>query len=253
MPLKVFVGWSKARSRQMADALYHWLPEMLQGVQPWLSNEDISPGRRWAELTRLALEGHETALFCVTPENVDEPWLCFESGMIARSNSSRVIMLLLDDRTQFSPTHPLRTFQAVYANHEGLARICATLHEDLRRAGVASPAFDDGRRQRTYSRLWPELDARLAEIRGGHAPSRVDPPPPPVDVQLAALSQTVDVLSARVARLLDLVPTPPPRTPPSSSHWDVRPVSEPEPDEHPAGDARQALSPTDPAAGGADP
>lgn len=42
--LKVFISWSGERSKEMANALREWLPMVLQYVEPFVSDKDISAG-----------------------------------------------------------------------------------------------------------------------------------------------------------------------------------------------------------------
>jgi hypothetical protein len=40
--MDILLGWSKKRSHDMAEVLHEWLPKVLPGVQPWMSEKDSS-------------------------------------------------------------------------------------------------------------------------------------------------------------------------------------------------------------------
>ena len=42
----VFISWSGARSKLIADTLYEWLPMVVQSVKPWMSSHSIDKGSR---------------------------------------------------------------------------------------------------------------------------------------------------------------------------------------------------------------
>jgi len=44
--VKVFISWSGARSRAVAEALCEWLPQVIQTADPWIST-DNEKGNRW--------------------------------------------------------------------------------------------------------------------------------------------------------------------------------------------------------------
>ena len=55
----------------------------MDDVNVWVSSEDIHLGQHWRESLRDALETSNYAVLCVTPQNVDSPWIAMEAGAIA--------------------------------------------------------------------------------------------------------------------------------------------------------------------------
>ena len=53
----VFISWSGARSRAIADALREWLPAVIQTARPFMSETDIDKGSRGLDEIVRALEG----------------------------------------------------------------------------------------------------------------------------------------------------------------------------------------------------
>jgi hypothetical protein len=45
--MKVFISWSGERSNYVARILYEWIPNVIQNVRPWIS-EEIPKGVRWS-------------------------------------------------------------------------------------------------------------------------------------------------------------------------------------------------------------
>src|ERR1700749_560604 len=68
-PMKVFISWSGTRSRAVANALHPWLPDVLQQMEPWMSQRDIGAGARWSQELDEQLESTQFGIICVTPEN----------------------------------------------------------------------------------------------------------------------------------------------------------------------------------------
>jgi hypothetical protein len=78
IPEKVFLCWSKCRSKAIAEAWERLLPEIIQGVQPVLSTE-FQKGKEWSKELRWDLDQARTGIVFLTPENVDAPWIHFEA------------------------------------------------------------------------------------------------------------------------------------------------------------------------------
>lgn len=68
--MKVFISWSGPRSKSLADALREWLPLVLQYVEPFVSDKDISAGDRWAQAIADELEASNFGIIYVTPEKL---------------------------------------------------------------------------------------------------------------------------------------------------------------------------------------
>jgi len=109
--------------RLLAQALHGWLPLVLHYVKPWLSDADVSAGDRWATVVAKELETSNFGIICVTPENLNSPWVLFEAGALAKTmQGSKVIPLLFN--LEFSDiSGPLAQFQAKKFDREGLAEV----------------------------------------------------------------------------------------------------------------------------------
>lgn len=82
----VFLSWSGAHSRQVAEALEEFLPHVLQAVRPWFSPR-ITLGARWSEELEIALDKSEAGVVCLTPDNLSEPWIHYEVGKLSRTRA----------------------------------------------------------------------------------------------------------------------------------------------------------------------
>ncbi len=95
---------------------------------------------------------------CVTRENQSARWLNFEAGALAKAvESSRVVPLAIDLKpSDIEP--PLGHFQAQPATEEGVRAITRSLNTEC------STSLDGELLERSFSKWWPDLDAKLQQI-----------------------------------------------------------------------------------------
>ncbi|MGP3921290.1 TIR domain-containing protein [Nonomuraea sp. 10N515B] len=158
--MKIFLSWSKQLSHQMALVLRAWLPEVIQQVEPWMSSEDIDKGQRWATEIGTQLSEVDHGIICVTKENLQEPWLNFEAGALAKSlQSARVRPVLLGVQSS-SITGPLAQFQATAAtNKNDTHKLVSSLND-----ACAAP-LDIKRLERAFERNWQTFVDEIDNIR----------------------------------------------------------------------------------------
>src|SRR5262245_41263467 len=94
--MQVFLSWSGARSRKLAQCLHFWLKPIVQAANLWMSDRDIEAGQRWGSEIADRLQQTDFGIICVTPENLGAAWLLFESGALAKAvDTARVVPVLL--------------------------------------------------------------------------------------------------------------------------------------------------------------
>jgi len=119
----LFICWSKPRSRQVAEALHRWLPSVLGRTgKPFLSVE-IAKGRVWLTEVSRALKRSKAAIVCLTPENLDSPWMHFEAGAVAHSLGGSSIFTYLHGVAPEEVQGPLQSFQSTVSTREDTRRL----------------------------------------------------------------------------------------------------------------------------------
>jgi hypothetical protein len=192
----VFISWSGERSRQIALKLGTWLEDVLQTVEPFMSDTDIAAGDIWFDQIGANLEGSRFAIICITPENLDSRWLHFEAGAIGMTSDeqgrSAVVPYLVGlNTTDLAP--PLSLFQAVAADKDGTLRLLRSLNNRL------PVKVDAGRLERTFERWWPDLETSLQAI------------PSPMEAAAVAKGRTERELLEEALSLLRARPREPQR------------------------------------------
>ncbi len=167
---RVFICWSGEPSKSIATVLRHWIPQVLQATQPWMSDTDIAKGAKWEPELTARLKESVIGILCLTSSNLKEPWILFEAGALSTAmEHARVIPYLFDlEPANVSP--PLSIFQASKADEIGTKRLMDSINGRLDKA-----ALEPDRLAATFKKWWPELSEDFQKIRGKR---RSTQPPP---------------------------------------------------------------------------
>jgi len=195
--MKVFISWSGVRSRHIADALRKWLPRVIQAVKPWMSDVDIPAGARWQTDIAHELDAADFGIICITPENMDKPWLMFEAGALSKSmKASRVCPLAYSmELTQLSG--PIAQFQANRLDQEGVFQVLMAIN-----AAMLDKGLDAIHLREQFEMLWGRLDQALMSVPPYTPPEpeeQVPLPLPPRDP--AELMEFVQNMTQKLFRI----------------------------------------------------
>lgn len=159
--LKLFLAWSGGVSQRAAEAFHSWIPNVLQTIEPFMSDEDIAIGSRWSRQLDQELEESHFGVIFVTPENFDKPWLLFEAGALSKSIADSKVSPLLIGLTPARLTGPLTHFQSASPRRSDVKRMVASINE-----ACGESRLDDERLDKVFTTWWGELEPQLAELVG---------------------------------------------------------------------------------------
>jgi len=158
--MKIFISWSGSRSRAVAEALRHWLPLVIQSVEPWMSEEDINKGERWSSVIADELEKTAIGIICLTPENLDfpSPWMFFETGALSKILEKSLVCPYLFEIEKNEVKGPLGQFQATKADKIDTKKLVDSINNVLEKP-LGEKQLDN-----IFNHLWPDLEKRLRRI-----------------------------------------------------------------------------------------
>lgn len=136
------------------------LTQIVQAVDPWIST-GIAKGSRWGPEIANHLENAQIGIVCLTRENLNNRWVLFEAGALAKVNDGMVATFLLDVRIK-DVKAPLDQFNHTTAAKEDVRRLVHTLNGRANASGeraLSDSALDD-----LFEVLWPRLEAKLKQI-----------------------------------------------------------------------------------------
>lgn len=127
----IFISWSGQNAKPVALKIKDVLALCFDGVQTFMSEDDIKSGTRGLTVIQEALAGSQTAIIVVTRDNVSSPWLNFEAGAISNRiglDEIRVIPLLVNlDISEIPAGSPLNQFQARKLDDHGLRKVMSDI------------------------------------------------------------------------------------------------------------------------------
>lgn len=164
----IFLSWSGDKSLKVAKALRDWLPNIIQSIDPWLSETDIKKGEMWMSAISEKLGNTDIGVICVTNENLEKPWLLFEAG--ALSKSMGMVCTLLIDVEPINIKAPLNLFQATIAKEkEDMLKLIKTINDKLEVGKLT-----DDRLEQSFEKWWLDFNVQLENINSGTSKKEVN-------------------------------------------------------------------------------
>jgi hypothetical protein len=164
----IFISWSGDGSKWVASALHDWLPLVIQAARPWMSAPDIEKGSRGLNEISARLLGMRVGIVCLTPQNLDAPWILYEAGALSKTidDRTRLCTYLLDGLRFQEVKPPLGMFQATSATKEDTRALVLSINK-----AVGDSPVPDQNLEVIFERMWPDLEDKLARMPRSEQPA----------------------------------------------------------------------------------
>jgi hypothetical protein len=157
---RIFLSWSGKASHQLAEQLHEWLPNVIQVIEPYLSQADTAKGERWLERISAELADASLGILCLTRSNLESPWLLFEAGALSQKFEPRQVCPFLLNLAPTDLTFPLAQFQATTATEGDVRRLMTTINDTL-----GDDRLNDKKLSDAFEVWWPKLKTAISSIK----------------------------------------------------------------------------------------
>lgn len=166
----VFLSWSGERSRLVSEFLRDWISQVVQAAKPWMSESEVEKGTRSLDEIGKALADIKVGIVCLTPENLERPWLLYEAGCLSKSidEKTRLCTYLIAGLEPSDVRAPLGMFQATRATKEETLKLLKTINRV-----VGDDPISEENLTAVFEVMWPKLEHRLASLP---PPAEIVPP-----------------------------------------------------------------------------
>lgn len=161
---QVFISWSGDRAKAIALVWKSLIEELFDVVDAFVSDSDISPGERGLNTIKEQLDGTSVGIPIVTRDNVNAPWINFESGALSKQVPNAPVMVmpcLVDYEDPSELIGPLTQFQAKLLTKDGVGAILETI--------ARANSIGWQRKKPGFEARWPHYEAQFDQHR---APSQ---------------------------------------------------------------------------------
>jgi hypothetical protein len=159
--MKIFLSWSGNASRKVAECLSHWLPTVIQAVEPFISVHSIEKGERWHHSVSTNLDGVDFGIVILTKANLKSPWINFEAGALSKNikDEARLVPLLVDITDSDLINHPLSHFQYVRMDRAEFLKLFRQINK------MTSRPLSETRLDETFGVWFEQFFDPLREIK----------------------------------------------------------------------------------------
>ena len=157
--MKLFISWSGARSKKLAEIMRNWIPSVIQAVKPYFSPDDIEKGARWYPEISKELEDSKVGIICLTRDNLEAPWILFEAGALAKTFEKSCIITVLFGLRTTDIKAPLSQFQASVFDKSEIRKAIKSINKALGEEALESSVLEN-----VYEKWWPDLESQVAKV-----------------------------------------------------------------------------------------
>jgi len=162
--MKVFISWSGELSQKVAAILYEWLPQVIQSVKPFYSTKDISKGENWDNRLTNELANCNYGILCLTPDNVQSPWLHYEAGALSKELDSRVSALMINTATS-NVQGPLSRVQNTKFDEEDIFELLKSINECSGESKIKEETLE-----KVFKAMWTQCNDDIRAAIDGYSP-----------------------------------------------------------------------------------
>lgn len=154
--MKVFISWSGELSKKVAEAFNEWLPQVIQSIETFFSPE-IQKGKRWQEIISSELEDCSYGIIFLTPKNLHEDWILFESGALSKIVKESNVATFLINLSPTDVKEPLSIFQATESKKEDVLKLLKSINGNIK-DGKLKPELLIS----VFEKWWPDFETKLS-------------------------------------------------------------------------------------------
>jgi hypothetical protein len=158
--MKVFLSWSEATSKSLAEAFRDWLPKVIQQIRPYYTPDDTAKGSRWAVEISQELFASRVGILFMTKDNLTAPWIMFEAGALSKNIDKTRVCPMLFGIEPSSLKGPLSQFNGSRFEKCEVHKLIRMLNAEL----AAEQQLDSQMLDETFEKWWPELDDKVNRI-----------------------------------------------------------------------------------------
>ncbi len=123
-----------------------------------MSDTEVQKGSRGLQEVARALEGIKVGITCLTPENLDAPWILYEGGALSKAldNETRLCTFLLGGLQVQDIKPPLGMFQATKAEKDDTRKLIHAIN-----IAITDSPIPELNLNSIFDAMWPKLDEKL--------------------------------------------------------------------------------------------
>lgn len=157
--MKVFISWSGKLSNDVALLLKEFVSNVIQVIEPWMSQDDIQHGTVWFSKITEELKATQIGVVCLTKENIDKPWILFESGALVNKVGEGKLLTLLINLEHSDVFPPLSQFNLTDPDKEGFFKMFKSLNSSL-----SDSRLEDGKLETSFNAHWDKFYIGFNEV-----------------------------------------------------------------------------------------
>jgi hypothetical protein len=155
--MKIFLSWSKDRSKKVAEIMGDWLQNLFPHIELFFS-PDIEKGTRGLDAIASALQDTNFGVIFLTPENRHNEWIHYEAGALSKLKAESRVWTFLYDLRNVDVTGPLAQVQHTENKRDDIMALVQSINRNY------DQPIELARLEKSFTKWFPDLESALSSL-----------------------------------------------------------------------------------------
>lgn len=159
--MRIFLSWSGKISERIASLIRQYIPLFLDSSEiSFFYSPEIKKGVLWPTKLFENISNCQTTIICLTPENVEAPWINFEGGANAAKGFKTCPIFF--GFQNHNPSGPLSYFQVTYYTKTDFFKLICSLNDELENK------CDESTLKELFEKQWKSFKSKTDNVLRDH-------------------------------------------------------------------------------------
>lgn len=158
--MKVFISWSGHPSKDIAQLLAKYIPDIIPEAEIFYTIDSIKKGDRWSDIINRELSKSNFGILCITKDNFRSSWINYEAGALKNHvGMSKICPLLFDMQPSDIVNSPLSMYQMTEFVKVDMLKLFQSMNSSCEKP------LENEILNSSFEKVWADIEREIIRIK----------------------------------------------------------------------------------------